>query len=478
MSVLRTLAAFSLAASSIIATAPFTAAQSTDEDELLNLPTSAENIAAGLEADAYASGLLAYVWGYPLVRMERVARTYSDVPDPKPATSYRAPVNRIGWATSLATPDAKDMPTANNDTLYLSAVVDLGKEPYILHVPDTADRYYVVDVFDMWQNLEHYIGRRTTGTEAGDFALVPPGWEGALPAGITRLDVQTDKVWLWGRLRVSQGEPMEPLMKLQQGFTLRPLSQRDNKDFVAAPETLPKMPDTAGDPLGFYKQLAFALKSNAVPPQDAALFGQFARFGLTEQGFDDSKLTQPQRDALIRALKDGPKVAVSALSSAGTERNGWSWVRGLDDFGYMYPLRTLVAGPYLGGQGEKEAMYPLRSTDSKGEQLDGSKKYVIRFGKAPPVDAFWSLTVYNAADKMLIENPIQRYKLGADTQGLKVNADGSFEVPLQASKPDGDNAANWLPAPAGPFYIILRLYQPKDEVLSGNYDLPQIDPFQ
>lgn len=476
MSTARSRMLASLLAGAILTFATHTVAQSSGEDALLNSPTSKENIEAGLEADAYQAGLSAYIWGYPLVRMERVAREYSDVPDPKPPTSYRAPLNQIGWATSLATPDAKDMPTANNDTLYLSAVVDLGKEPFILHVPETKDRYYVVDVFDMWQNLEHYIGRRTTGTKAGDFAIVPPGWKGKLPKGVKRLDASTGKVWLWGRLRVNQGEAMEPLVKLQQQFTLRPLSQWKNAKYVAAAATLPAMPDTGGDPLGFYTQLAFALKSNAVPPQDAALFGQFARFGLTKDGFDGSKLNPKQRDALIRALQDGPKVAVSALSSSGTERNGWSWVRGLDDFGYTYPLRALIAGPYLGGQGEKEAMYPLRSTDSKGDQLEGSKKYVIHFKKAPPVNAFWSLTVYNAADKMLIENPIQRYKLGTDTKGLKVNADGSFDVPLQSTKPDGEFAANWLPAPSGPFYMILRLYQPKDEVLSGKYDLPQVDP--
>lgn len=180
----------------ILSAATMASAQSSGDDELLTLPSSTDNIAAGLEADAYQTGLSAYIWGYPLIRMERVAREYTDVPDPKPATSYRAPINHIGWATLLATPDAKDMPTANNDTFYMSAIVNLGKEPFVLHVPDTNDRYYVVDVFDMWQNLQHYIGRRTTGTKAGDYAIVPPGWKGELPKGVKRLDVSTDKVWL------------------------------------------------------------------------------------------------------------------------------------------------------------------------------------------------------------------------------------------------------------------------------------------
>ena len=200
-------------------------------DTLLSMPTSAENIAAGLEADAYATGLSAYIWGYPLVRMERVAREYTDVPSPKPPTSYCAPLNQIGWATSLATSAAKDMPTANNDTFYMSAVVDLSDGPFVLHVPDTNDRYYVVDVFDMWQNLEHYVGRRATGTKAGDFALIPPGWKGDVPTNVTRLDVNTSKVWLWGRLRVSPGEDVAPLLALQTQFSLRPLSEIANPEY-------------------------------------------------------------------------------------------------------------------------------------------------------------------------------------------------------------------------------------------------------
>lgn len=447
---------------------------SAQEDQLLTLPNSAENIEVGLETDAYISGVNAYIWGYPLVRMERVIREYTQVPEPKPATSYRAPLNHIGWATELATPEAKDMPTANNDTLYMSAVVKLD-EPYILHVPDTDDRYYVVDVFNMWQELEHYIGRRATGTKAADYALVPPGWKGELPKNISRLDVTTNKIWLWGRLRVEEGESMSPLHQLQKEFTLRPLSQMNNKSYVPKNEKLPPLPETGNDPLGFYTELGAALQSNPIPARDKALFGQFARFGLTENGFDNSKLVTPQRQGLKRAINDGPKVAISAVVTATIQRNGWAWATGLDQFGDNYPLRALISGPYLGGQGEMEAMYPMRSVDSTGQALTGKKAYVLRFKKAPPTDAFWSLTVYNAVDKMLVENPIARYKLGSDTLGLKTNSDGSFEVPLQHTQPNGAFAKNWLPTPDSPFYLILRLYQPNDEILSGTYQLPQVE---
>lgn len=446
-------------------------------DPLLTTPTSVENIAAGLEADAYQAGLSAYIWGYPLVRMERVAREYTTVPDPKPATSYRAPLNTIGWARALATPEAKDMPTANNDTFYMSAMVEL-TEPFVLGVPDTNDRYYVVNVFNMWQELEHYVGRRVTGTKAGKFVLVPPGWKGELPADAKRLDVTTRKVWLWGRLRVTAGEDVKPLHQLQDQFTLRPLSQSNNDGYRPKPAALPPMPAIDNDPLGFYRHLAFALKENAVPARDAALFGQFERIGLTAKGFDDSKLSPPQKKGLLRALEDGPKAAISALATATVNRNGWGWATGLDNFGTNYPLRALVSGPYIGGQGEREAMYPIRSTDAAGKQLTGAMNYVIRFNSPPPVDAFWSLTVYDAKTKMLVENPIKRYKFGTDTKGLTVEKDGAMNVYLQNAKPDGDHAANWLPTPSEEFYVILRLYQPQDAVLSGNYALPEIQAIQ
>ena len=443
-------------------------------DPLLTTPVTPAVISKGLEADGYALGVMAYAWGYPLVRMEREMREYINVPDPKPDASYRAPLNQIGWARELATSRAKDMPTANNDTLYMSSVVKLD-EPYILSVPDTQDRYYVVNVFTMWHELEHYIGRRTTGTKPGRFVLVPPGWEGTLPADATRLDVSTDKVWLWGRLHVLQGEPIKPLHELQDKFTLVPLSADGRKDFAARPATLKPMPTIGDDELGFFEHLAFTLKANTVKSVDEALFAQFERIGLTKGGFDPSVMTDEVRKGLLRGLADGPAAVTGTQISSGTLRSGWIYTTGLDNFGFNYPLRAGVAGAYLGGNGEKEAVYPGRFTDSDGKLLNGDNRYVIHFKKTPPVDAFWSLTVYNADDKMLVENPVNRYKVGSDTPGLKIRKDGSFDIPIQHNKPEGEFSDNWLPASKGDFYVILRLYQPSDAILSGEYVLPQLD---
>jgi len=458
-------------AATLCATAAATAAEY--PDALLTTPVTPEIIGQGLEADAYAQGLQAYIWGYPLVRMERAARQYTDVPADNPPTSYRAPLNEIGWARDLATSASKDMPTSNNDTFYMSAIVQLD-EPYILQVPDTHDRYYVVDVFNMWQELEHYIGRRVTSTAAGAYALVPPGWSGNLPAGVTRLDVTTEKVWLWGRLRLTQGEDKAPVLALQKQFHLTRLSQFGRPDAKPKAGTLSPLPEIANDDLGFFTQLGAAVKANGVKPADQALFAQFARIGLTTDGFDASKLSPPRRKGLFRALQDGPSVAISAFVSAAVQRNGWAWATGLDSFGFDYPLRALVAGPYLGGQGEKEAMYPLRYADSAGKVLTGENNYTIKFAAPPPVDAFWSLTLYNAGDKLLVDNPIARYKVGTDTQGLVTAADGSITINLRHGQPDADAAKNWLPTPAGPFYLVLRLYQPQAEILDGKYPLPEV----
>lgn len=441
------------------------AAQTAYQDPVLTLQGTPDVFKKGMEIDGYSSAVMAWSWGYPIVRMEQIAREYTDVPSPKPPTSYRAPLNQIGWATELATPSAKDMPTANNDTLYMSAVIQLD-EPYVLTVPDLHDRYYVVDVFNMWQELEHYIGRRTTGTQAGKFVFVPPGWKGELPKDARVLKVSTNKIWLWGRMRVSQGEEMAPLHALQRAFHLQSASGKVYND------TLPSMPALHNDGLDFFRQLAFAMKSNPVKPQDTGLFGQFSRIGLTGNGFNPDNIAPPIIEGVKRGVQDAPNVAVSTLVSTSEVRQGWSYVKGLDDFGYNYPLRSLVSGPYLGGQGEKEAVYPIRYNDSEGAPLTGANSYMLTLNGEPPVNAFWSITLYDADTKMLVDNALNRYKIGSDTPGLVKNQDGTLSITLSHTKPESE--ANWLPAPEHNFYLLFRLYQPKEAVMDGTWKLPEV----
>lgn len=452
----------------LLATVSFNAQSQSYPDALLTTPGTPEVIEKGLETDGYALGVLAYTWGYPVVRMERVAREYTNVSKSQPPTSYRASMNRIGWAKELATSDAKDMPTANNDTLYMSSIVQLDV-PYILEVPDTDDRYYVVDVFNMWHQLEHYIGRRTTGTKARRFVLVPPGWKGDVPSNATRLDVTTHKVWLWGRLRVVDGENIQKIHTLQAKFKLTPVGKAKTKP-------LAPLPEIKDDPLGFLHHLAFALKENPIDPSDQALFAQLERIGLTKGTFAQEKLNPAMKRGLAKGIQEGPLVATASFASSSliSRKQGWDLAAGLDDFGFNYPFRTMIAGPYLGGQGEKEAIYPIRFTDSDGKPLSGKNKYIARFEELPPVDAFWSLTIYNAEDKMLVENPISRFKIGGDTPGFTTRKKGYFEIPIQHEKPQGEFAKNWLPAPKGNFYLLLRYYQPIDRVFTDAYKFPEL----
>ena len=365
------------------------------------------------------------------------------------------------------------MPTSNNDTFYMSAIVDL-TEPFILSVPDTNDRYYVVDVFNMWQELEHYIGRRVTGTGPEVSRSCPPGWTGELPAGVTRLDVATDKIWLWGRLRLTQGEDVAPVLALQKEFRLTSLSAFGKAEQRRKQPTLPALPDIAGDELGFFTQLGAAVKANPIKPADEALFAQFARY-------------RPDKKR-VRSLetRSGPAQGTVARLAGRTngrdlgvpERGRATQRLVLGDRTRSFRLRLPAARPRLrplsrrpgreGGDVPAALHQLVEQSAERREQLHDP----IRL--SAPVDAFWSLTVYNAGDKLLVDNPIGRYKIGSDTKGLVTAADGSITLKLSHAAPAGEAAKNWLPTPDGPFYLVLRLYQPKADILKGVYQLPEV----
>ncbi len=212
------------------------------------------------------------------------------------------------------------------------------------------------------------------GPQENSRSCLPAG-KASFPPSVTRLDVATDKIWLWGRLRLSEGEDVAPVLALQKEFRLVPLSAYGKAEPKPQTPALPPLPDIAGDDLGFFTQLGAAVKANSIKPADEALFAQFARIGLTEDGFDASKLGPPAgARAFCARLQDGPSVAISAFQTAAVQRNGWAWATGLDNFGFDYPLRALVSGPYLGGQGEKEAMYPLRYTDADNKVLTARRQ--------------------------------------------------------------------------------------------------------
>lgn len=407
--------------------------------------------------------------------MERVSRQYTDMSQPQTDTSYRAPLNEFGHARRLSSPADADMPTANRDTLYSSAVLDVSQQPVVLSVPSVEDRYYVINMFDMWHNLFQYVGTRETGSLAKEFLIVPPGWKGEVPRNTTLVEAPTTKVWLWGRTQVLGQDDYEQVHAVQDQYKLTPLNEYLGAPNVAKNPQLSPLNNDNTDPLQFFEELGQYLQDNPVAERQKALLGQFAKIGLTENGFDRSKLTPDMQKELVKSIEQGKQIVSAQVANPNTLelKDGWYYAFALDDFADDNALRSLVAGPYLGGQGPKEAIYPITYTDSKGQALAGSKSYSMRFDQEPPVGAFWSVTVYDATTKLLVDNSINRYSVNNLTD-LKKNSDGSFEIHFQHDKPAADKAANWLPIPEGNFYVLARLYVPSKQILDMKWTVPAI----
>ncbi|MEI6860241.1 MAG: DUF1254 domain-containing protein [Shewanella sp.] len=432
-----------------------------------------------LDQESYLLATNAYLWGSTLVRMEQIARQYTDLSQVQNDTSYRARLNHFGHARRLPTDEDTDMPTANRDTLYSSAIVDVSKQPMILSTPKVDDRYFVIDMFDMWHNLFKYVGTRTTGPSVQKIMIVPPDWQGDVPEGVTLVEAPTSKVWLWGRTQVFGEKDYPQVHEIQNHYTLIPLSMYLSgkiTDFTSTP--LSPRAGMAKDPLRFYEELGTYLKANPIPERQQALLGQFKKIGLTEQGFDAKKLTQAMKVQLEKAVRDGQKMVAAQTSNPVTltEKDAWFYSFVLDQFGDDNALRSLISHPYLGGQGAKEAMYPIAYTDSRGQLLSGNNNYTMHFTSAPPVHSFWSVTLYDAKTKMLIGNEINRFSISDQTPIIN-NDDGSFDLFLSYKKPTNSRQeSNWLPTAKGNFYAITRLYIPSQDILDMKWTVPAINP--
>ncbi|CAM4211492.1 DUF1254 domain-containing protein [Vibrio agarivorans] len=433
-------------------------------------------IQQALHSETYNLGLSAYLWGSTLVRMEQISRQYTDVSKPQADTSYRAPLNEFGHARRLSTPADTDMPTANRDTLYSSAVLDLSQEPFVLEVPEVSDRYYVINMFDMWHNLFQYVGTRETGSLEKQFLIVPPGWDadGDIPRELNIIEAPTSKVWLWGRTQVLDDNNYANAHAVQDEYTLTPLSEYiSGKPTSTQPELSPRAGD-ANDPLRFYHELATYLSDNPLDERQKAMAGQFKKIGLTKDGFDSDSLSDAAKAELVRAIRDGQQIVMAQQANpANLEmKDGWVYTFALDAFGDDNSMRSLIAHPYLGGQGPKEAIYPMAATDANGQPLNGEQDYTMTFDGEPPVGAFWSVTVYDAKTKMLVDNPIKRYNIN-NLSDLEKNRDGSFTLHLSHQAPkDAAMKDNWLPTPDGRFYVLTRLYIPGKEVLNMDWTVP------
>lgn len=432
---------------------------------------------SSLENESYTIGVQAYIYGLAPVIMQRTEDIFTSTPGPA-----HAPVNQFGCVTHLATPEDTIIVTPNTDTLYSSAWIELGKEPIILHTPDTGGRYYVMQIMDAYTNTFASVGRRTTGTGEGNYAIVRPGWKGSLPGGIKEIRSPTDTVWIAGRVLVNDEADLPEAVELQSQFTLTPLSRLGQPAGSPLNQTLADFKkytpsSEAQDPLMYFEDLRVALLNNPPPEGEAALMATFDRIGLRSNDTPYGNDMDPDvRDGLIRAIPDGEQIIKEAWANVpGKKINGWTFSTDIGTYGYDYLTRAAVAEGGLAANLPQEAVYPKAQTDSDGTPLNGGSNYMMHFsqGNFPPVDAFWSVTVYNASTYMLVSNPISRYAIGDRTPGLQYNPDGSLDMYIQREAPEGKES-NWLPTPEGNFYLILRMYQPKQEVLDGSYQIPPV----
>ena len=426
----------------------------------------------------------AYVFGYPLVTMDMTRKHETNVRVPDEA---HAPMGQLIKLRAYPPVDDHGAAAPNADTLYTMVWLDLSAEPWVFSIPDMGGRFYIMPMLSGFNEVFFVAGSRSTGGNAQQYLITGPGWTGAAPEGLTRVESPTALVWILGRVHCSgTPEDYSAVHELQDRFSSVPLNAFD-QPYSPQPGVVDETFDMGKDvrkqvndlPLAdFFAHLAELLDTNPPKPEDAPIIEQMAEIGIVPgREFDPSKLPR-----LGHRLD--PKLALFELVRDMKHKepvNGWLyWTSNAGQYGTDYEQRAMVTliGPGLNFP--EDAMYPFSEKDADGKEYDGAKhRYVMRFdkGQMPPVKGFWSLTMYDP-DFFFVPNPINRYSL-SQRDTFVTNADGSVDLYLQAESPGPDREANWLPAPKGKFIPMLRLYWPQDappSILDGSWTPPPVRP--
>ncbi|MGE9746644.1 DUF1254 domain-containing protein [Bdellovibrio bacteriovorus] len=432
-----------------------------------------------------------YIYGYPMVLVETSREVLTNV---SRVTADAAPVNQFLHKDRFPDASFTEVVSPNADTLYSSAFLDLSREPVILSVPDMGKRYYLMQMMSAWTDVFASPGTRTTGSYKGDFAITGPGWTGDLPTGVTEIKAPTNTVWIIGRTQTNGPKDFAAVREIQKKYRLTTLSSWNQTDteVIATPtrqvsstvdmKTPPVAQVEAMDGVEFMEKFAGLLKQNPPNQEDAGMIEKMARLGISETGqFDARALSDAQRVAFNRGAKMAlEKIVALNQAPPGVEVSaGWVYSYHMGAYGADYENRAYVAKYFLGANLPQDAVYPRASVDANGMPLKGDNRYTLRFAKdqLPPVRAFWSLTLYNSKQNF-VKNPLNRYALG-DRDKLRYGKDGSLEIYIQSDRPEASKVANWLPAPAGQdFNLLMRLYWPKDEVLSHQWRMPGVQQVQ
>jgi hypothetical protein len=425
----------------------------------------------------------AYVYAFPMFMGYRLAYSKYLIPG-SPNHVGKPNDGPFGEAVTLDY-SFKDVITPNADTPYSWGMLDLRGGPLVLTVPEVKDRYYVMQFENLFGYNEHYVGSRATGTDAGSYLLVGPTWKGDLPDGFAdTLHFETEIVFLIGRTQLFSPEDKPALAKVMEQYRLEPLAVYNGGEAPELPAVdWPVWNDEASRDERFVDYLNHLLQfCEPVDPSEVDLFERFARAGIGPSiEFDADALNADQRAALARGAASGQAKIKKEAGGQGELVNGWMM---MDPFGNReffngdYLKKAAVAMIGWGGNDMIEAAYPMARTGPDGKPLDGNGKYQLTFQLPIPVNAFWSLTMYDTAydgvGGYMVDNPIDRYIINSLTPGL-VDDNGSLTITMQREKPDDPKErANWLPTPDMDFYVSFRLYWPKQEALDGTWAPPEI----
>lgn len=434
------------------------------------------------EQEAHAIGVEAYLYFYPLVTMDITRRQATNIEPGKEIG--KGPMNAFSNIPEYPPASFKGVVRPNFDTLYSSAWLDLTKEPVVVSAPSTDGRYYLLPMLDMWTDVFAAPGWRTTGTQAGNFLVTPPGWTGAVPSGMARISSPTPYVWVIGRTKTDGPADYPAVHKIQAGYKATPLSQWGKPpapvnvtiDPSVDMKTPPKLQVDSMPADKFFGSAAELLKVNPPHITDQPMIARLKKIGIEPgKSFDLGKADPAVRNALMTAPAAAQRLMAWKMPTLARVVNGWSMnTDTMGVYGNYYLKRAIVAQYGLGANLPEDAIYPVNLADESGKPLDGAVKYTLRFDRreTPPVEAFWSVTLYDD-DGFPVANPVNRFAVSS-WMPLKYNADGSLDLYIQNENPGPAREANWLPAPKGPFNLLLRMYAPKTEALVGKWNPPPV----
>jgi hypothetical protein len=432
--------------------------------------------------EARAIAKEAYIYGFPMVDSYRIQYAYfvnRDNPE------YKGPYNQLRNIARVFTPEDKAVQTPNSDTPYSILGMDLRSEPIVISVPDVKDgRYYSIQLIDAYTHNFDYIGTRSTGSEPGNYLIAGPGWKGPIPEGIKKvIKSETELVIAIYRTQLFNPADLENVKAVQAAYKAQPLSaflgQATPQAAAAINFISPLSPEKQKTSLDFFNILNFTLKYCPINSSEAVLMERLAKIGVGgNKAFDTAQMTPEMRSAIHQGMQDAwqeladfkKKVDAKELTS-GELFGSRSYLQNK----YIYRMGGAVIGIY--GNSKEEAMYPVYTLDSSGKALNGARKYTLRFapGQLPPVRAFWSLTMYELPASLLVANPLNRYLINSPMlPQLKKDKDGGLTLHIQKDSPGKSLEPNWLPAPGGPFFMVLRLYVPADEAISGKWSAPAL----